>query len=210
MKKAIVILAGLALAGCGQEAPAGNSSDAPPPPPPSLDVEPAETGSTQLQISSDAPRVTTAVKNTIDWGAAREDLSANTDGVVQIQSANEPPAEVPVLLPTGITISQSADAGPVYRNTPDGYFAFYPGAVYNIVMNGTNQVVDTDVMASQNPDKAPVFSETIGGAEVWLSRYGATYFVEFECTATEAEGETCITQEEAMKVVDELIVARSR
>ena len=201
----------IGVVGCGDSTPAP-SADAPPPPPPPIVAEapPAATPTPAPITRSVGPAASTKTKSAIDWSAAREDLSAASGSTVTIQSADEAPAEVPVLLPTGIVISQSADAGPVYRTTPDGYIAFYPGPEYNIVVNGTNESIASDAMISDNPDKAPLFSATTGGAQVWLTRYGADYIVEFECNATVSEEETCISEEDAMTIVEKLIVARSR
>ena len=77
-------------------------------------------------------------------------------------------------------------------------------------MNGTNQAIESDLTAVSNPDKAVTFTAMAGGAFVWLTRYGADYTVEFECNDVDSEGDTCITKEEAIAVVDKLIVARSR
>ena len=206
MKKLIIAASLIMMSGCGADTPAPEAN-APPPP----STSPATTSArAPAPASPQADPATPTTTLTIDWAAARADLAANSEGVVSIQSANEPPAPVPVLLPTGIVISQSADSGPVYRNTPDGYFAFYPGAAYNLVVNGTNQAIESDLTAASNPDKAVTFTAMAGGAFVWLTRYGADYTVEFECNEVDSEGDTCITKEEAIAVVDKLIVARSR
>lgn len=207
MKKPALFFSALALFACSETPPAENDTVSSSPPVQSAETTPENTS---VNIPAIGPQAVTKTKRAIDWSSAREDLSRSNNGIVTIQSVDEPAAEVPVLLPTGIVISQSADSGPVYRNTPDGYIAFYPGAVYNIVVNGTNEAVDSDVMAANNPDKTPTFSTSTGGAQVWLTRYGADYIVEFECNALESEGELCITETEAMDVVDKLIVARSK
>jgi hypothetical protein len=162
------------------------------------------------QLPSIGPKAQTKRKAEIDWASAREDLAANGDNSVQIQSAGEEPANVPVLLPTGIVTSQSAGNGPVFRRTSDGYFAFYPGDTYNIIVNGTNEVVAADAIKTTNPERAAVFSTTVAGAQVWLSRYGADYTVEFECNTLENEDSTCIEEEAAMEIARNLIVSGSK
>lgn len=199
-------LAGLSLASCTED---------PLPPPPNV---PAQTSTTAQQpaatetpeLPSIGPKAQTSDKAQIDWASAREDLQANSDGTVTIQQAGDVPASVPVLLPTGIVIAQSADSGPVYRRTPDGYFAFYPGAEYNIIVNGTNQTVEAAAIAKTNAARAPVFSSTVAGAQVWLTRYGADYTVEFECNTLADEDSTCIGEDAALEIADNLIVSGSR
>ena len=186
-----------------------------PPPPASTPAQAsggqsAEQAPANVVLPSIGPKATTAQKAEIDWASARTDLAANSDGTVSIQSAGDPPAEVPVLLPTGIVTSQSADGGPVYRRTDDGYFAFYPGPAYNIIVNGTNQTVQAENIPKTNPERVPVFSSTVAGAQVWLTRYGADYTVEFECNALESEDSSCIEESAAMEIANNLIVSGSR
>jgi len=192
-----LIISGLSLAACEQ--------DTPPPPPPEAPATQAETipeappaPARALPLPEIGPSAQTTSTAEIDWDSARADLQAGSDGTVSIQSASEPPAEVPVLLPTGIVIAQNADSGPVYRRTADGYFAFYPGAVYNIIVNGTNQTVSADALPKTNTERAPVFTTNSAGAQVWLTRYGADYTVEFECNTLGDEDATCIEEDEAI------------
>lgn len=199
-----------ALAACGSDGP--TEPDNPPATDTSsvADTRTAAPPATAADLPPVGPHVKPASKNTIDWDAAREDLSGSNAGLVTIQSVDEEPAEVPVLLPTGIATSQSAGAGPVFRRTDDGYFAYYPGATYNITVNGTNQVIETQALENTNPDRKPVFSTTVAGAQVWLTRYGADYVVEFECNELEDEAATCIEESDAMDIADQLIVVGSQ
>ena len=210
------ILSGLGLAACEQEAsppappeaPATQTETAPDAPSAQLETPPALVRAVPLpEIGPSAQTTRTAE---IDWESARADLQASSSGTFSIQSTGDTPADVPVLLPTGIVIAQNADSGPVYRRTADGYFAFYPGTVYNIIVNGTNQTVSAHALPKTNAERAPVFTANSAGAQVWLSRYGADYTVEFECNALEDEEASCIEEEEAMEIASNLIVTGSR
>lgn len=190
----------------------------PPPPPPIIEETPAPpTPVVEAQEPAavpSAPSTVTAEAAEIDWDSARTDLATATgqpEGIVSVQSV-EASADVPVLLPTGIVSIQSADGsdGVVYRKTADGYFAFYPGAAYNIIVNGTNQLIVAESLDNLSPQKGPVFSTDIAGAQVWLSKYGASYTIEFECNDVAMETDTCISEEEALKIAEELVIVESR
>ncbi|MEL7129271.1 MAG: hypothetical protein AAGK23_06970 [Pseudomonadota bacterium] len=163
-------------------------------------------------LKTDAPRASEMVTATIDWASARSDLAASNEdsgATVQVQSGgNAPP--VPVLLPSGIAVAQSDGAGVRFNPTRDGYFAAYPGAAYDIVMNGTNQVAGVDGEPVSPRTEAPVFTATVAGAQVALSRYGADYLIEFECNQLDAGTATCIDEVEALAVAERLVVAGSR
>lgn len=202
----------LLISACG-ETP---SSDTDVPPPPRVQSTPAPQTSAasseprSAELPSIGPKAQTARKANIDWASARADMQANGEGIVSIQSAGEEPAPVPVLTPTGIVTSQSAQNGPVFRRTDDGYFAFYPGDQYNIIVNGTNETVEADAISSTNAAREPSFSTTVAGAQVWLTRYGADYTVEFECNALADENSTCIDESAAMEIANNLVVSGSR
>ena len=215
MYRSLILLSLLALAACGSETeptsdPAVTPQDTPAPV--ITDEQAPQATRTQpiAELPSIGPKAQTRRKAEIDWASAREDLAANDGNIVQIQSAGEEPANVPVLLPTGIVTSQSAGNGPVFRRTSDGYFAFYPGDAYNIIVNGTNEVVEADAIKKTNSERSAVFSTTVAGAQVWLSRYGADYTVEFECNALENEDSTCIEEDAAMEIANNLIVSGSK
>jgi len=206
-----LIVSGLGLAACEQETP-------PPPEAPAAQAEPTAPAPIAsppapvraVPLPEIGPSAQTTRTAEIDWDSARADLQASGDGTVSMQSTGDTPAEVPVLLPTGIVIAQNADSGPVYRRTADGYFAFYPGTVYNIIVNGTNQTVSADALPKTNTERAAVFTTNSAGAQVWLSRYGADYTVEFECNTLEDEEASCIEENEAMEIANNLIVTGSR
>lgn len=150
------------------------------------------------------------LKREIDWEAARQDLAAaqEQDTTFNIQSGSSAPP-VPVLLPTGPVRTASADGPqPQFRPVPDGYFAVFPGEEYNLIVNGTNEV--TDVPGSAPGDghsEAMKYIETSTGAMVSFSRYGADYMVEFECLGSGEEGGSCITEDEALTVAEEIVIS---
>lgn len=200
----------LCLAACGEPASPPPAAAPQPTPPSSERVAEAGQTATPIELPSIGPKAQTKRKGEIDWARARIDLAANEEGVVSIQSAGEEPASVPVLVPTGIVTSQSAGNGPIFRRTEDGYFAFYPGEAYNIIVNGTNETVEADAMVKTNTDRSPTFTTTVAGAQVWLTRYGADYTVEFECNTLQDEAESCIEEADAMEIANNLVVSGSR
>ena len=113
-----------------------------------------------------------AVESTagIDWEAARRDMASvpseeRGEGAFQVQSgASAPP--VPVLLPTGIVVPQSAEGGVKFMPMSDGYFATYPGVDYDIVVNGTNEVIGARDAGdtSADPFSTTSFASTMSGA----------------------------------------------
>jgi hypothetical protein len=151
---------------------------------------------------------------TIDWEAARRDMaSVPSDdrgaGAFQVQSGAEA-APVPVLLPTGIVVPQSAEGGVKFQPMSDGYFAAYPGIDYNIVVNGTNEIVGARDTADTSGDTEPTFEATASGAQVAFSRYGADYLIEFECKNSSGEAPTCIGEDEALEIARKLVIAGTR
>lgn len=188
------------LAACNAESPADQAETA------------APGGVAEVSLDTGADKANTNVTSNIDWAAARADRTSpggEQEQLVQAQSGGEQPP-VPILLPTGIVTVQSATGGgPVFRQMSDGYVASYPGALYDVVVNGTNQVATIDGEATK-PRGEPVFTATVAGAQVALSRYGADYLVEFECHVLDEETDTCIGEAEALQVAESLIVAGSR
>ncbi|MEE9380988.1 MAG: hypothetical protein V3V03_06260 [Hyphomonadaceae bacterium] len=223
MRKAIMapglllILAG-GLTACDKLGLGSDSDDvdvAATPPPVIADTETPAPDPDPAPVQPAASQTVTA---TIDWNAARDDKASRRslgeeadEMAVTIQSADGQSAAVPVLLPTGIVSIASADGtgGPRYRPLEDGYFAAYPGAVYDIIVNGTNQVTNVDDKAYVRNDDL-VFTATAAGAQVSLSRYGADYLIEFECNVIEADTGTCISEEDALGVAESLFVAATQ
>ena len=127
----------------------------------------------------------------------------------QIQSGEMAPP-VPVLLPTGIATTASADGGPRFIQLPDGYLATYPGAEYDITVSGTNEVFDAAPGLGDGVADLSYIS-TVDGAMVSFTRYGAGYMVEFVCKGLGGEeGGDCISEEDALDVAQALVIAGSR
>ncbi|MEM5515399.1 hypothetical protein WNY37_00460 [Henriciella sp. AS95] len=216
---AALLGAGIAVAGCdlrlNQDAEDKSA-------PPEVSEQPAETELAETPVepettSEAAPAesetvrpAAVAVKAEIDWEAARTDLASSPpddDSSFNIQSGSTAPP-VPVLLPTGPVRPAGASDGqqPQFRPVPDGYFAVFPGAEYNLIVNGTNLV--TDIPGEANDESEDMkFAETTTGAIVSFSRYGADYMVEFECLGSGAEGGDCVTEEEALAVAEEIVIS---
>jgi len=149
----------------------------------------------------------------IDWQAARTDLANTPDTPMpqgfQIQSGDQAPA-VPVLLPSGIATTASANGGPRFMQLPDGYLATYPGADYDVTVSGTNEVFDATPGLGTGVEDLSYVS-TVDGAMVSFTRYGAGYMVEFVCKGLEGEfGAGCIEEDEAVEVAQSLVIAGSR
>ena len=209
----LLALSGLALAACDQIisiTPA--DSDTPPA---------AETTETVEAEVSEAPEIAELVlpeRNvaetktaTIDWNAARRDFAArDTDDGVMAQVASGSSIAVPVLLPdtpVGVA-STGGDDGLQFRPLADGYFAVLKGDVYDMVINGTDKLIARPDSNGSAPDSALDFEETMTGAQVSFSRYGASYLVEFMChdPSTAMKG-SCISEEDALAEVETLLIS---
>jgi len=181
---------------------------------PVADTAPAATTSqaAPAELPSIGPKANAMRAAEIDWDSARADMAdqgTGEDGLVSTATSTEL-APVPVLLPTGIVAPASATRGVMFRQTSDGYFASYPGEVYDVVINGTNLVAGTSEDAASRPDE-PVFTSGLAGAQLSLSRYGADYLIEFECNIDlPDDADTCITEGEALDMAEKLIVAGTR
>ncbi len=147
----------------------------------------------------------------IDWTAARQarieaiNKGQSADAVIAQAAGNASLSPVPVMLPSGIVMP--ANEKQTVAFTSDGYFASYPGAKYDIIVNGTNEVFDTkDPNASDDERLNMAFNAMEAGAQVAFSRFGADYLVEFECNIIDSDA-GCITEDEAFNVVNGLFVA---
>lgn len=149
----------------------------------------------------------------IDWEAARRDLAARPleerEGSFTIQSGTDAPP-VPVFLPSAPVSVQGGEAGVRFQPTPDGYYAFFPGDAYDIVVNGTNAVILAPGETAQLRAEAYTFATTTTGASVTFSRYGADYIVEYECKVFERGEPACITEEEAIDFARDLALSGTR
>jgi hypothetical protein len=151
---------------------------------------------------------------TIDWNAARADFAARDSddgGMAQVASGGSP--AVPILLPdepVGVASAGGEDALQ-FRPLADGYFAVKKGEVYDLIINGTDRLVARPDGSGAAIDTDLDFEETMTGAQVSFSRYGASYLVEFMCNdpATAIRG-SCISEAEAVAEVEKLLIAGTR
>lgn len=152
-----------------------------------------------------------AVTGEINWEAARADLAKRPASVqsVQIQSAgNAGPPPVPMLLPSGIVSSQSADRPTPPVVTDDGYFATYHLPKYDAIVNGSNKAYQSG-QAAQGDKEAMKFQTGEASASLSFSKYGANYTIDFECREVDG-GDSCITEAEAKEFADSLFVAQTQ
>lgn len=207
-------IAAIAIAACEPAA------EGPPPPPP---TEPSGQAALDQQAAANTPEiraaqeieenVATEERAKINWKKARREFAEqggiDEDSNFSIASANEPPPAVPVLLPSGNSVSvASSGQGPRFKQTNDGYYAVYKYENYDVIVNGTNQVIGA--RADGERDETPKYTAAEAGAQVSFSRYGADYLVEFECYDVDPETGTCIEEEEAMGVAESLVIRRTR
>ncbi len=167
-----------------------------------------ETGVVEDLSGAETPK---QAKRDVDWAAARQariqaiEAGISADTVLAQAAGNASLSPVPVMLPSGIVMP--ANSKQTVAFTPDGYFASYPGAKYDIIVNGTNEVYDTSSAAANADDLEEMkFDEMEAGAQIAFSRFGADYLVEFECNILDGDT-SCITEEEAKAVVNGLFVA---
>jgi hypothetical protein len=149
----------------------------------------------------------------IDWEAARRDLAARPleerEASFSIQSGGDAPP-VPVFLPSAPVSVQGGEVAIRFQPTNDGYYAFFPGDAYDIIVNGTNVVFLSPGEAPQPRPETYTFATTTTGASVTFSRYGADYLVEFECKVFTAGQPNCITEDEALAFARDLALSGTR
>jgi len=154
-----------------------------------------------------------AAGSAIDWEAARRDLAARTsddlEGSFQVQSGEVAPP-VPVFLPSGPVAVQSGEVAIRFQPTDDGYYAWFPGDTYDIVVNGTNWVITEPGQTVSPRTEDFIFAPTTTGAQVSFSRYGADYLVEFECKELVNGMPECITEDEAVAFSRDLAISGTR
>lgn len=153
---------------------------------------------------------TTPKRAEIDWQAARADFAnreTEIDEEVSIASGTSAPP-VPVLLPAGPIAPASVTGGERPKVVPvaDGYYASYPGGAYDMEINGTDRLVAAPGRGLTPTDTDLRFEETMVGAQVSFSRYGASYIVEFSCNNA-VPNQSCVSEEEAIAAVNELLIA---
>jgi hypothetical protein len=168
-----------------------------------------------LPASADLPvrPEAAAAGSTIDWAAARRDLAARTsddlEGSFQVQSGEVAPP-VPVFLPSGPVEVQSGEVAIRFQPTDDGYYAWFPGDAYDIIVNGTNVVITEPGQTVAPRTEDFIFAPTTTGAQVSFSRYGADYLVEFECKELVNGMPECITEDEAVAFARDLAISGTR
>lgn len=149
----------------------------------------------------------------IDWEAARRDLalrsSEDIGGSFQVQSGGDAPP-VPLFLPSSPVTIQGGEAALRFQPTDDGYYAFFPGEAYDIIVNGTNVVINAPGETTQPRSDAYTFQITSTGASVSFSRYGADYLVEYECKVLVRGVPECITEEDAISFARDLAISGTR
>ena len=212
----VSLLAGLALAACDQITQVA-SQDAESSPPTEVVEAEVETPIAQPEPAT-APltehNVAERKTATIDWNAARADFAArdSDDGVLaQVASGGSP--AVPILLPdepVGVA-STGGEEALQFRPLADGYFAVKKGEIYDMIINGTDRLVALPGGQGGAVDTELVFEETMTGAQVSFSRYGASYLVEFMCQdpSTAIRG-TCVSEADAIDEVEKLLIAGTR
>lgn len=205
----LMALSGLTLAACDQFTEQANlEAEAPP------ELAQTEQPDAPEPERTESDNIAARKTATIDWTAARTDFAArDTDdgAMAQVASAGSP--AVPVLLPDepiGIA-SAGGEETLQFRPLADGYFAVKKGEIYDLIINGTDRLVASPEGAGAASDTDLVFEETMTGAQVSFSRYGASYLVEFMCNdpATASKG-SCVSEAEAVAEVEKLLIAGTR
>lgn len=208
-------ICGLALAACEPLIRVPTAETDTPPPAETEVVEQAETtppSNELVQVSSAGSTAETKTA-TIDWTQARQDFASrdsDDNGMVQVASVGSP--AVPVLLPDEpVTIASTGESSLDFRPTADGYFAVRKGEIYDMIINGTDRLVVRPGSQGTATDSPLRFEETMTGAQVSFSRYGASYLVEFMCKdpATAIKG-SCVSEDEAVAEVEKLLIAGTR
>ncbi|MEO0607285.1 MAG: hypothetical protein AAFY82_03580 [Pseudomonadota bacterium] len=209
-------ICGLALAGCDQ------LIDSPEPEAETPEVvETANDAQADLQTELQAePEAVLADRNVaerktaeINWPQARMDFAArepSDDGMFAVASAGSP--VVPILLPEqNFGVASTGEDALQFRPLADGYFAVQKGDIYDLIINGTDKLVARPEGLGSAVDTELDFEETMTGAQVSFSRYGASYLVEFMCKdpATAAKG-SCISEADAVAEVEKLLLAGTR
>lgn len=212
-----LLAAGLVLTGCDQintplNAP-GRSNEAPPaaeePVLPSAEEDEEGDSVAELPVRPSAA----GAESAIDWDAARRDLAARPleerEGSFQVASGDAAPS-VPVFLPSNPVAAQSGDVAVRFQPVSDGYYAFFPGDEYDIIVNGTNKVIAAPGETIQPRSEAFNFQPTTDGVQVAFSRYGADYLVEFQCKQLTGGLPLCISEEEAIAFAEDLVISGTR
>ncbi len=198
----------LLLVACAPESEAPNLQPETPP----ASVQEVEAPVPESELTT-AGTVVEQKRATIDWASAREDYAArDTDENDMAVVASGGAPAVPVLLPDEpVGVASAGDGGLQFRPMADGYFAVKEGELYDLIINGTDRLVVRPGDQGAATDTGLQFEETLEGAQVSFSRYGASYLVEFLCKdpATAAKG-SCVSEAEALEEVEKLLIAGTR
>ena len=195
------ILAGLGLAAC-------TDKGAGPTDPTQAAAPPAGAPADQQAATPAGPP---AVTSTINWDAARADLAkrpASVQGVTIQSAGNSGPPPVPMLLPSGVVSSQSADRPTPPVVTDDGYFATYHLPKYDAIVNGSNKAYTSGQASTGNKEEMK-FQTGEASASLSFQKYGASYTIDFECREVDG-GDSCITEAQAKDFANSLFVAQTQ
>lgn len=208
-------LCGVLIAACEPQTEVASLEAETPPPAPAqaadVDADPVpEIETIEIQAVGSAAETKTAA---IDWTQARQDFaSRDSDNTAMVQVASVASPAVPVLLPDEpVTVASTGENSLDFRPTADGYFAVRKGEIFDMIINGTDRLVVRSGDGA-GPSESPLkFEETMTGAQVSFSRYGASYLVEFMCKdpATAVKG-SCVTEQDALAEVEKLLIAGTR
>ncbi|MEL6724168.1 MAG: hypothetical protein AAFP81_13565 [Pseudomonadota bacterium] len=202
----------MCLAACDQISEI-TTPEADPPPAEIVEAEPETVVDNPVQIT---PSGNIAEQKTaeIDWNAARIDFAErdfDEGAMAQVASGGAP--AVPILLPdepVGVASVGGAEALQ-FRPLADGYFAVKKGEVYDLIINGTDRLIARPDGVGTASDTELNYEETMTGATVSFSRYGASYLVEFMCKERETvlDG-SCVNEAGALSEVEKLLIAGTR
>ena len=214
--RALIIpaICGVALAACEPQTEVSSlEAETPPPAPAQVEAQPETLPAAEVvEITPTGSAIETKTAS-IDWNQARQDFaSRESDNSAMVQVASVGSPAVPVLLPDEpVTVASTGESSLDFRPMADGYFAVRKGEVYDMIINGTDRLVVRPGEQGTVSDSDLTFEETMTGAQVSFSRYGASYLVEFMCKdpATAVKG-SCVSEEEALAEVEKLLIAGTR
>nr|WP_070961043.1 hypothetical protein [Hyphomonas sp. Mor2] len=212
--RALIIPAfcGILLTACAPQTEAP-SLEAETPPPVQAETQPESPTVAEIAEPVAIGSVAETRTATIDWTQARQDFaSRESDNSAMVQVASVGSPAVPVLLPDEpVTVATTGESSLDFRPMDDGYFAIRKGDIYDMIINGTDRLVVRPGDSGTVTDSGLDFEETLTGAQVSFSRYGASYLVEFMCKdpATAMKG-SCVSEDEALAEVENLLIAGTR
>ena len=204
----IPALCGLSLMAC-EQAVEPTELEAETPPVSAAQTETADAEQQPAQVGT----VAEVKRAQIDWAQASADYVARDipdTGMVEIASGSSP--VVPILLPEqNVGVASTGEDALQFRPLADGYFAVKPGDEYDMIINGTDRLIARPGDSATATDTDLKFEETMTGAQVSFSRYGASYLVEFMCKdpATAVKG-SCVSEADALAEVEKLLIAGTR